>query len=457
MLVTIPKGLRLRWTSSAFIRSTANTATIKLMQESNLLKLKSASGKMYVFDALSNNFFSVNNREDYKALKPIDFGCMRETRLNSLEFHDFDKAVTSEAKTLVLEVTNKCNLRCSYCVFDKNSSLDRDHGNQTMSRRIAFKAVYDFYERTNKEEGNIVFIGGEPLLAFELVKEVVKYANEISNFRLKFSMTSNGLLLSDEKFSFFRTNNFLITLSLDGDKNTHDKHRVTHTGMGSFDRVIHVLNSLKDFDKDFFKKNLQINCVILDIDDLDTINNFFKNWDFPEKSLRFSAVTQEGLSINSALLSSVSLDVVVSTDNISAKPVERFFANSIIDRIKYRKLDSEAMTERKICIPFSDRTYIRTDGSVQFCERIGDYGKLAPLASNEKITSKSIAVHNEFKTLKKKSCGSCFAYNFCQMCPASFIINSQLDNTMASNKCEQFRKIVKQALKVYINEKELDL
>lgn len=422
------------------------------MSEYNLLKLKSYSGKLYVFDALTNNIFLIENNEDFDSACIADFGHDSDLRSYALEFHDIQKEVISNSKTLILEITEECNLRCSYCVFDENHIFERNHSNKTMPIELAFEAIQDFYNRTNKEEGYIVFYGGEPLLAFETIKKIVNYANQISNHCLKFSLTTNGLALSENKFDFLIENSFLITVSLDGDKETHDKQRVTATGKGSFDAITKNLKKLKSYNDNFFKNNVSINCVISDTHALHKINQFFKKSDFSEESLRFSPVLQNNIAIDGYITNSISLESVNQSLEYGLLPIENHFLDSILKKIEYRKLDAEARSGKKLCVPFANRTYVRTDGSMQFCERIENYGK----SKNESISLivKSEVIYNEFKTFKQNACSKCFAYNFCEMCPASFIKNSQFDNDLANAKCSQYRKTVEQALQIYINKME---
>ena len=426
------------------------------MNENNFLKLKTDSGKMYVFDALTNNIFSIENTEDFETVCMSDLGHDSDLRLDSLEFSQIEKEVVSNAKTLILEITEECNLRCTYCVFDEKHMFERNHSSKVMSIELAFDAVKDFYDRTNQEEGYIVFYGGEPLLAFESIRKIVIYANQISNNRLKFSLTTNGLSLSSNKFNFLIENNFLLTISIDGDKETHDKQRVTITGKGSFDQIINNLKKFRSYDEQYFKSNVLINCVISDVNDLKKINQFFIDNDFVEDSLRFSPVLQNNIAIDDHILNTISLESVKKslTSGILAtsQPVENHFLDSILKKIAFRKLDSEARSGKKLCVPFANRTYVRTDGSIQFCERIESYGKSN--SSNSNLPVKSDAIYNEFKSFKQEACSKCFAYNFCEMCPASFIKNSQFDSGFADTKCSQYRRTVEQALQIYINKME---
>ncbi len=426
------------------------------MSEDNLLRLKSDSGGMYVFDALTNNIFLIECENDFDSVSMLDLGHQSDKRQNTLDFNEIGKETTSNAKTLILEITDECNLRCTYCVFDESNQGERNHSNKTMTLDTAREAVQSFYARTNQNEGYVVFYGGEPLLAYETIKEIVSYANELSNNKLKFSLTTNGLGLSESKFDFLISNDFLITVSIDGDKNTHDKRRITKSGKGTFDAIIANLKKLQLYNDSYLKNNVIINCVISDTDDIKSINNFFDIFALPQQSLRFSPAIQNSVSIDDNILKRISLNSVKNAlhthKEITLEPVEKSFISDILKKIAFRKLDAEAKMGKKICIPFANRTYVRVDGSIQFCERIESYGKL----SDKPVNLAKIAdeYYREFKEFKQESCSKCHAYNFCEMCPASFIRESKFDIELANIKCNLYRNSVEQALLIYINRME---
>lgn len=127
---------------------------------------------------------------------------------------------------------------------------------------------------------------------------------------------------------------------------------------------------------------------------------------------------------------------------------------SLVKKIAFRKIGEEAQLGKKKCIPFEDRTYIRTNGDVQFCERISNYYKKT--YSNLNLVETSEVIQKEFYDYKKDSCSSCIAYNFCEMCPASFLSEGTFTD-QANKICENFRKEFKLALKLYVDLKEYNI
>lgn len=422
------------------------------MENGNLVKIVSKTGKMYAFDALTNNIYLIEEKNDFDSLCMADLGHDNDHRDISINRVDIKKSVLSNAKTLILEITEDCNMRCTYCVFDENYQLERNHTLKHMSLDMAFSAVSDFYKRTNKEEAYVVFYGGEPLLAFDKIKSIVDYGNKISDNRIRFSLTTNGLALAGEKISFLIKNNFLVTVSLDGDKETHDTSRITKTGKGTFDAITNNLKVIASTEKEFFDNNILINCVISDQNKVNDINKFFANTFFNDGQVRFSHAIQDSVAIGEHITSKISLETVRRTLKERHLPVEKEYFDSIVKKIEFRNLDGDAQDGKKFCIPFANRTFVRTDGKIQFCERIGEYKMIDSFSENEIALSKDIL--GDFLAFKEGSCSNCFAYNFCEMCPASFIKNEQFDTYIAESKCSQYKKSVKLALQIYVDKME---
>ncbi len=140
-------------------------------------------------------------------------------------------------KSLCLFVTQNCNLQCRYCFvrhFNKNN-------NGFMNREIAFKAVDLLLEQREGKYCEIDFFGGEPLLNFPLVRDVVAYAREAGYRRGKeftFTLTTNALSLTEEVATFLNKENINVILSLDGRPAVNNRLRLTADGDGSYEHVL---------------------------------------------------------------------------------------------------------------------------------------------------------------------------------------------------------------------------
>lgn len=150
--------------------------------------------------------------------------------------------------TIALNVINSCNLTCDYC-FARQGNYDNP--GQIMSFETAKKAIDLVVESVKSNEYNevrIAFFGGEPMLKFDLIKQVVEYTQSlISDFEIKarYYVTTNGTIISDEIKKYFNEFQFEVMLSLDGEKDVHDFYRTFNNGEGSYDKAIDFFNKVK--------------------------------------------------------------------------------------------------------------------------------------------------------------------------------------------------------------------
>ncbi len=142
-------------------------------------------------------------------------------------------------KAMCLNVAHDCNLRCEYCFASKGNF----GGKPVLMPFEVAKAAIDFLVEKSKNRRNLEvdFFGGEPLLNFEVVKKIVKYARSIEkkyNKNFRFTITTNGLLLTDDKIDYINKEMSNCVLSLDGRKEINDKLRTRCDGSGSYDAIV---------------------------------------------------------------------------------------------------------------------------------------------------------------------------------------------------------------------------
>lgn len=142
-------------------------------------------------------------------------------------------------KALCLHIAHTCNLNCSYCF----ASQGKYHGDRALMTFEVGKQAFDFLIANSGTRKNLEvdFFGGEPLMNFEVVKQLVAYARSIEkekgkNFR--FTLTTNGVLLDDDVTDFLNREMNNVVLSLDGRKEVHDQFRRDYAGNGSYDRIV---------------------------------------------------------------------------------------------------------------------------------------------------------------------------------------------------------------------------
>lgn len=142
-------------------------------------------------------------------------------------------------KALCLHVAHTCNLNCSYCF----ASQGKYHGDRALMSFEVGKQALDFLIANSGTRRNLEvdFFGGEPLVNWEVVKELVRYARSVEkehhkNFR--FTLTTNGMLIDEDVIDFANKEMANVVLSLDGRKEIHDLTRVDYAGNGSYDKIV---------------------------------------------------------------------------------------------------------------------------------------------------------------------------------------------------------------------------
>lgn len=142
-------------------------------------------------------------------------------------------------KALCLHVSHDCNLRCKYCFA---STGDFGTGRKVMDFETAKRAIDFVVERSGMRRNiEVDFFGGEPLMAMDTVKKTVEYARSLEkehNKCFRFTITTNGLLLSDENIEYINREMSNVVLSLDGRPEVNDNMRITPNGKGSYEHIV---------------------------------------------------------------------------------------------------------------------------------------------------------------------------------------------------------------------------
>ena len=142
-------------------------------------------------------------------------------------------------KALCLHVAHTCNLNCEYCF----ASQGKYHGERALMSFEVGKRALDFLIENSGTRRNLEvdFFGGEPLMNWDVVKELVSYARvqeKTHNKNFRFTLTTNGILIDDDVIDFCNKEMSNVVLSLDGRKEVHDRLRVDYQGRGSYDIIV---------------------------------------------------------------------------------------------------------------------------------------------------------------------------------------------------------------------------
>lgn len=192
-----------------------------------------------------------NVKEVFSELYDELLGMVEEESLFSEDAYEpyiehFKKRETV-VKALCLHIAHDCNLACRYCFAEEGEY----HGRRALMTEEVGKRALEFLveasgSRTNLE---VDFFGGEPLMNFEVVKELVRYGRELEakhNKKFRFTLTTNGVLLNDEVMEFANREMNNVVLSIDGRKEVNDRMRPFRNGAGSYDLIVPKFKKLAD-------------------------------------------------------------------------------------------------------------------------------------------------------------------------------------------------------------------
>lgn len=185
-----------------------------------------------------------------------------------------DYSVASPVKAMCLNIAHDCNLRCKYCFA---STGDFGKGRKLMTFETGKKAIDFLLEKSlDRKNLELDFFGGEPLMNFDVVKQIVEYARSREaeyGKKFRFTITTNGVLLDDDKIDFINREMSNVVLSIDGRKKVNDYMRKRVDGSGCYDKIMPAFKKLveKRGDKEYYvrgtftKNNLDFSNDVFDL------------------------------------------------------------------------------------------------------------------------------------------------------------------------------------------------
>ena len=290
--------------------------------------------------------------------------------------------------------------------------------------------------RAQNQRTTISFYGGEPLINFPLIQQVVSYVESMGLSRhFDYGMTSNCLLL-DRYMDYLAEKDFRLLCSLDGDK-TADGYRVRHDGSPSFDRVFNNIKSLKLKYPEYFSRKVGFNAVLHKLNNVQGVCDFIKK-EF-DKYPAISSLTSVGVrpdkidefektfkDVAQSLYEADNYEDLtkdMGEMNPESKQVMTFLEaslpgvyNSYADL--YAGSDCQVCIPTGTCLPFQKKLFLKVDGKILQCERISHHFALGSVRNGKVfIDPEKIAKNfNSCLDLVQKKCEVCAAKDNCSEC-----------------------------------------
>ncbi len=366
------------------------------------------------------------------------------------------ESISTSCEELGLEVTEGCNLRCEYCVYQDENKENRNYGSRRMTRETAFAAI-DFLAKNSLKSKRVAlgFYGGEPLLNFPVIKESVLYAKEVFKDKpLQFTLTTNGTLIKPEIALFFAKNQVDVRVSIDGPEDVHDRYRKNITGDGSFNTVRNGLQNLFKEYGDSFAKKVNLYMVYAPPYSVKEIERRTELWEEPDwlpEDIRTSLGYYSGPRLpgvehkeDKNFLQWAFEDYFSKTLDTENELKPHPFSKSIIEHFlaifSQRPIYDNVIEKfpmHACCIPAKKRILVTAGGDFRVCEKIP---VSAPVIGNlEKGIDYDLLHHVYLETYKDMAlsiCKKCWAINTCDSC---FIHGYDSEGLSPEKKVEECR------------------
>lgn len=386
----------------------------------------------------------------------------------------------SELSHLTLSVTEQCNLRCRYCPHSCDLGWVRSHGSRRMSIETALSALDFFLPRSRAAEIRAVsFYGGEPLLAFDVIKACVeRIRKEGDASEIVVQVDTNATVLDEEMVEFLVREKIRLQISLDGPRAIHDRHRVHRDGQGSYDDVVRGIGMLLDADPDVVERITYIATAAPPYD-FPAVVEFFDALPF---YVERGIAVRPSVRLNLADLHGQGIDRL-GADEREAVDYRRQYA-TMRERYQQQMIEGQhdqlspalqglfdeglikyfhrptgptpaKRTPGGFCTPGVRRLHVRANGEYQPCERVAD----ALVIGDVERGIDRAAIGHLLESIAKdnrEKCKRCWATRLCGICFTAFRaepgeIASQPSWEVPESECDAMRFSKEETLRLVVS------
>lgn len=402
--------------------------------------------------------------QNFRSMGILEENVVKEIRHPDTDF--LEHYADCRVRQVVLQVTQQCNLRCAYCAYSGNY-FTREHCDKKMTFETAKKAIDFGIQHSNEtEEMCFSFYGGEPLLEIGLIRQCVSYIKEqMGQRKYKYTMTTNGTLLTPATVEFLSDNNFSIFISLDGPKEEHDVNRKFRTGKGSFDTIMKNISHIKEHNYEFWK-NLGFMITLNPKVDLKKVTEFFDHTDIlPHQLIQYHEIEetnlknkdwihyQETYALNRrymylkvlmCLAGMLEKDKIHQMFGATLTMKQKFF-----EGLKHGQYMKKTVHHGGPCIPGIRKIFVSVDGTFYPCEKVVENAIEFSIGNiRDGLTVSKMEPLLNLGRLTEKQCITCPALQRCNICIARINGEEEKNFITAENKLE----ICKESCQEFISE-----
>ena len=383
------------------------------------------------------------------------------------EYKELIEHSTEMINQVVFELTENCNFRCKYCIYNEQSDYFRNFSAKNMNVETIKKAL-DYMLPLAKGLLIIGFYGGEPLVQFDLIEKTVNYVNmhKPKDLKISYALTTNLSLMTRERAEFFASlEDCSITCSIDGPKIIHDNFRVSTNNEGTFDKTIEGLHNLVDAFGERAKKCLSIYTVIcppFTDERLHAIYDFFTSLEWLPKEVNYENTKvkagtyelEDNTAYSNKLLSEPIKDFFLRKSLETTDPFDYAVQaiRRLIIKINNRRISQEPdciIPMNGCCIPGQKRVYITTDGEFKVCEKVGYSPSIGNVETGFNKDELMKHYYYDYIEQSKDDCTHCWASKLCPLCFSNCYDENGFNLTAKKNDCTRVKNFVKDCLIIY--------
>ena len=379
--------------------------------------------------------------EKYTYLQKYNFF----TRSKLIDFEEINESMVRDSiiqcSKVVFEVTDSCNLNCTYCGYGELYEVLDMRNSSNMKIRYAkkiLKYIYDLKIKNNINKLMIGFYGGEPLLNITFIKEIIEIVDQLNTekkIEITYSMTTNATLIH-KYIDFLVANEFEILISLDGNEKNHSYRVFGKNSKNSFQKVIKNVDIIQRDYPEYFVKNISFNAVLHNRNSVKEIYEFIytryhkiplisellSSDISPDQKALFEKMyhSRKRSDANYQLTESNKIPAIRYESSLFEELkdfLENLSVNYYISHITSLFDDEEKCFPTSTCLPFSLKIFLTIHNRLLPCERINHKYALGAVAEDVLIDTQKIArQYNFYYDNLKKVCQHCYAYRFCGLC-----------------------------------------
>lgn len=413
----------------------ADQAVLKLLKFKGQSVLEAKQGLRGVLDENQINTFievlSEANVEDENSMMNLETTGKSESNLRMIS----------------LLLVQGCNLRCTYCYGEDGQYNDSG----IMDLPTAKRAVDLLVKETLTDEVTVCFFGGEPLMNFSLLKEIVNYCRQVeqkTNKRIRFTMTTNGTMITPEIETFIIDNGLSVQLSVDGDKDTQNANRFYSNKRGTYDDIIQRTQKLRELGL------LSVRATVTPYNfDLISIFNHLDSLHFRQIVLSpaFNLLSSEDY----IRLADAYVEFFLYLEKNLKERNYRLVLKNKLFKQELSKIN-QSIKRTRSCGVGRNLAAIDIHGSIYPCQRFVSI-KESVLGDVDSGYQTREAFLSNLNVASNNKCSNCFARNLCVTgCPHSNIEETGNMNTPNEDYCNYTRRIQDTIIRIFLRLSDTD-